>query len=953
MVLQLDGAARAPARGGALTGGTTEFERRLALAHGDERRPGGVVIHTIQHGEWVIKVGREHGYTLAEMQRMNLSLANNPHVIRTGTRLVILDRKLFDDVSRAVELIEEASQPIHSRTGAEEASALRSEARALLLPGFVAAGLPHADNEADLRAALDQHAAALAPMGRDTPGFTRMLDDLEQSVLRDLNELMGPLRPAIARARETGDWTPVRDAAQTHIEALTRGSADPETAVLGIGTVLTAAGPRAGTGPDAQVDPAYAQAIRGAQDALLVGRPVGRILDARNIQLDPRFHPPAIDPTIAPVLSEAEAVTADRAELPVSPERAAQILSDPEVLRSIDEVIAAIPRGPYQRGWNTIATLSTLTDRIGRTEAGAPVVDRWASEVVDAMEWSNDGKQETIIRFDWLREHGNGLRDAIAAGRSPAFGLQVVEELDRRGYTEEASDLLAAIGEGTDQQINAAAAAGLTFKQDVLYPAQVARPGFDRAEHQDGLMALVQNQAPVLERVDAAGRSLVLTRLAIEDGPAALLHRLPGAAAINQAYERLVRESEQEGSDLNATIRMSPSAAVEWARMVREGQRAEVGAMSDQALDDLLGRVRALPPDNPFVQILGTLGPDPAAQRAALRADPDLAIAMLQHLSLGPAAENGANVPRPPTGGFVIRMSDDLYHALTSTPATKFTAFLAATGVPEFYRPQHTFSDLEALVTLQFTGQLVNDAWGLWFAGNAWRAWQVSRNPEIAKLPGGPNKIVPIVGPILSKTLLPITLISTAEALFNGRPIEALAWIPGIIGSLKSVVKGAPKVSSALWWATAVFIVGNAWYNRVQASNHYEPILGAYLKAARPDVEKPESLANCDEDGRPFLHMLPVLGQQFGFGEAQLPQFVDWLYSLPVDKRDMFIDHALQAKPDDKGNYEIGRRRGDWEIGVREYGALLDPRIQRNQIETIADVVLFAEQWGYEVPLPR
>jgi hypothetical protein len=65
--------------------------------------------------------------------------------------------------------------------------------------------------------------------------------------------------------------------------------------------------------------------------------------------------------------------------------------------------------------------------------------------------------------------------------------------------------------------------------------------------------------------------------------------------------------------------------------------------------------------------------------------------------------------------------------------------------------------------------------------------------------------------------------------------------------------------------------------------------------------------------------------------------------------------NGIAARPDDDGNYQVGERKSADEIGVRDYVSpevVLDPRIQRDQIDTITDVIMFAEQWGYDLPTP-
>jgi hypothetical protein len=898
----------------------TDFQRSVERA--DKHLDGGVIIHSIQNGESALKVGGEHGFSLAELTLMNPKLAKNPGWIERGDTLVLVDKALFKEVTDAIETVEQASQNKGSRVAAETAGELRQKAELQLAPGFIEAGLPVAWDKAKLKAALDTHEQPVAGLGKRQPGFAEIASRAKLSAQSDLDTVFEPLRASIAAARHSGDWSQVQADAETQLAALSKGSPDPKAAIDGLADLLIQGGPKQGT----KTDPGYETAIKNAQTQLLTEQPAKPILDLaakhQKTVVGSDIAKPEYSSAIAPELTKAEEVTRDRPGHTVSPEWAAQILGNPKVQSALDTVIQDYPDGPAQRGAKTIDTLSALSDRAGRTEDGEAVVDRYASQLVAMAEKA--GRNGATISPDFVQEFGSAFKDSIAAGRTPALAIRVAYHLEKNGHADAASTLLDQTGQGVKQQVKQAGETGKTFKSDVLYPNQVASAGSDDQQKLAGLQGVLEQQKPLVDKVDQAGASLVLTRAALENAPRDLLDGLPGGGTLDEAYDTLVKEADTDGSDVNLTVRLSPKAAVEWGRMVQQDQREQVKTLPDKELDQLLAKLDKLPAGDPAAEIAAKLGKGDAARRA-LRADPDLTVTLIQQF--GTDAENGAEVPKQPTGMFIVRNSDDFIRSLQGTPATPLTSLFSAIGGVEFIRPKETLDVITGAPTLD--PKTINNAWGYWFAGNAWKTWKVAL-----------GKPTPIMGPILDKSLMPLTLATTAEALVHGRPLDAVSWLPAIIGSLKSV---GPKTGGALWLLTAIAVVGKSQYTRVEASNHYEPMLGAYLKSAYPDVDKPESLANCDEEGRPFLAMLPTLGKRLGFKENELPELVDWLYQQPVRKRDFFIDNALQVEPNDKGEYPMG---------TYDANARSGPNIQRYQIHSIEDVVLFAEQYDFKLPKP-
>lgn len=900
---------------------TDDFQRSLDRA--DRRLDGGVIIHSIQNGESALKVGGEHGFSLAELTLMNPKLAKNPGWIQRGDTLVLVDKALFKEVTDAIKTVELASQNKGSRVAAETAGELRQKAELQLAPGFIEAGLPVAWDKAKLAAALNAHEQPVAGLGKRQPGFAEIASRAKLSAQSDLDTVFEPLRASIAAARHSGDWSGVQADAEKQLAALSKGSPDPKAAIDGLTDLLIQGGPKQGS----KTDPGYETAIKNAQTQLLSEEPAKPILDLaakhQKTVVDSDIAKPEYSSAIAPELTKAEEVTRDRPGHAVSPEWATQILGNPKVQSALDTVIRDYPDGPAQRGAKTIDTLSALSDRAGRTKDGEKIVDRYASQLVAMAEKA--GRNGAGISPDFVQEFGSAFKDSIAAGRSPTLAIRVAYHLEKNGHLDEASLLLDQTGQGVKDQVKEAGETGKTFKSDVLYPNQVAAPGADDQQKLAGLQGLLEQQKPLVDKLDQAGASLVLTRSALENAPRDLLDGLPGGGSLDEAYSTLVKEADKDGSDVNLALRLSPKAAVEWGRMVQQDQREQVGTLPDKELDQLLAKLDKLPAGDPAAEIREKLGKGDAARRA-MRADPDLTLTLIQHLG-GQDAENGAEVPKQPTGMFIVRNSDDFIRAMQGAPATPLTSLFSAIGGVEFIRPQQTLDVIAGAPTLD--PKTINNAWGYWFAGNAWKTWKVSL-----------GKPTPIMGPILDKSLMPLTLATTAEALVHGRPLDAVSWLPAIIGSLKSI---GPKTGGALWLLTAIAVVGKSQYTRVKASNHYEPMLGAWLKSAYPDVDKPESLANCDEEGRPFLAMLPTLGKRLGFKKDELPQLVDWLYDLPVRKRDFFIDNALQVEPNDKGEYPMG----EYDANARR-----GPNIQRYQIHTIEDVVLFAEQYDFKLPKP-
>jgi len=118
---------------------------------------------------------------------------------------------------------------------------------------------------------------SVAGLGRRQPGFAEIASDAKRDALSDLDTLFEPLRPSIAAARHSGDWTQVQADAEAQLAALSKGSPDPKAAIDGTAELLIQGGPKQGNG--SKTDPGYEKAIKDAQTHLLTEQPAKPILD--------------------------------------------------------------------------------------------------------------------------------------------------------------------------------------------------------------------------------------------------------------------------------------------------------------------------------------------------------------------------------------------------------------------------------------------------------------------------------------------------------------------------------------------------------------------------------------------------------------------------------------------------------------------------------------------------
>jgi hypothetical protein len=187
--------------------------------------------------------------------------------------------------------------------------------------------------------------------------------------------------------------------------------------------------------------------------------------------------------------------------------------------------------------------------------------------------------------------------------------------------------------------------------------------------------------------------------------------------------------------------------------------------------------------------------------------------------------------------------------------------------------------------------------------------------------------------------------------LGRGNLPMAAAWAPGTAASIYAAMPGAVAAGPVVtigFLLTAGLVTGIGQYRHVKESNRLEGPLGAYWRGAAPNVDKPESLANCDESAVPYLAVNPEIAKAQGVSPASM---VEYLYGLDPNERDLFIDRALQVKPNEEGVFPAKNRDGNSPRGIAdENGVIIDPRMQRWQIDTIENFQTWAADWGYTLP---
>lgn len=179
----------------------------------------------------------------------------------------------------------------------------------------------------------------------------------------------------------------------------------------------------------------------------------------------------------------------------------------------------------------------------------------------------------------------------------------------------------------------------------------------------------------------------------------------------------------------------------------------------------------------------------------------------------------------------------------------------------------------------------------------------------------------------------------------------AAAWVPGTAASIYAAFPGAVAAGPVVtvgFLLTAGLVTGIGQYRHVKESNRLEGPLGSYWRGAAPDVDKPESLANCDESAVPYLALNPEIAKAQGVSPDTM---VEYLYKLDPGKRDTFIDRALQVKPNGDGEFPVKNKNGTSPKGITDdSGAIIDPMRQRWQISTIEDFQDWAKERDYTLP---
>ncbi len=263
----------------------------------------------------------------------------------------------------------------------------------------------------------------------------------------------------------------------------------------------------------------------------------------------------------------------------------------------------------------------------------------------------------------------------------------------------------------------------------------------------------------------------------------------------------------------------------------------------------------------------------------------------------------------------------------------------------------------------------LDKAWGVWLTA---ASTNLTANfvdslykPSISQLDGIPG--YQIVPKMLTKSFQALSVIYTADLVRQGDFARAAAWVPGTVMSFpkptaaigRATGLGGPLAAAVAWVATAVGEYGISNYRRAQAVNRTEPLFGVYLQGAKPGVQKPESLANNDEDGVPYLDRQPALAKELGVDQKDL---TNYLYSIPVAARDDFVEHAHQILPDKAFNYPVADPKGDYLARRDEYlqptplpyqpntlpyepaiQPLISP-ISRGEIQSIDDFLIWAAQ---------
>lgn len=1073
----------------------------------DTQTPGGIIIHKIKCGDTAIEIGEGRGYSLDQLQLMNPDLRDNPNVIVEGGTLTVLDQRLFNNVKAAVKTTDEAVSAqasyedmttnlgdvaphvrklmaIEAPSVRETAAEKRREAAELLTPGLLEEGLANALDERAMNEALDAHAAAIAPVGDGHPGFEAIIKEAKSGARDQINDIFGrkveftdqttgskrtaDLRelmaeaegtPAASRQRDaSAQWQNVQHGMVALMDGLsqeavkTNGGAGAnkkliETqAVQNVAQILAAATPNRETPLEKD---SYISTVNVAADEILVMRSIRAVNDAAN-DLDAALDSLDSIPELAELVEQTEGIDTDLAVQRIEGSQSVVNSAIFDLFRSqVDHGMGAI-MADDRRVQDAVTKLTILADRM-HTSKGEEAVQELASSLARVIhstgEKSRQSSESLAIQI------GSGLKEAIAAGHSPALAQEVARQLmdpsvvgTGNKYEKEASSILRQAGMGVEKLQETAESTGKEFYEKIVYVSELGRQNIGESStfsHADGVNSLLESEKSLVEKTDHYGEAIVLTLASTQELPPEL-QGLEGARHLQDARNSLKNEVDQEivaGKGKDAAInsipllaQSSPSAALASQRVAQDAALDRMKDVPAEDLNRLVEELGKLPTDDPYAEMATQLQSleDP---KAVLHDNPALTLALLDRFST--ADKTQPDVRPAPNAGFLSRAGRDVLlevfkfqtqgggglipgiSPIQPSADTRFDAMdrrldalqnrLSAqsgtagrlsglTGVARnlwlktypiqtieartglnAHTPSIPFVNTgSALLNLWGTATLtrsdvpMDQAWGWYFAGGAAKDLALAVDGTRGLITGraGFSQIAGLRGwewlpRIYNGAGVALSVLQVGHELGKGDLPMAAAWLPGTAASIYAAMPGAVAAGPVVtigFLLTAGLVTGISQYRHVQDANRLEGPLGAYLKGAAPGVEKPESLANCDENGVPYLALNPTLAKAQGVSPSQM---IDYLYELDVDERDKMIDYALQVKPNDDGEFPLKndpdekaegqtpwmpQGRGVYIPPGSQYPAARDTRIQRHQIATVEDFQRWAREYDYTLP---
>lgn len=652
----------------------------------------------------------------------------------------------------------------------------------------------------------------------------------------------------------------------------------------------------------------------------------------------------------------------------LSPEAAASILQ--KVKPTTDKIIADLndkaksADGSYGYNFNnleaqigfdlTLADLSAAVGRASQSPNGKEIVKQFAAPIAEFI------KENGVGRFD------EALGKTIAFGGGAELSVEVINQLQAAGKTDEADDILQNVQDGVKElkeNLQKSLEEYGKASEEFQWLTKNWGPMMDKNELENAIGSYMGDHPEINEKfanLDRLTGSAVRTLNSLDTLPDAV-KSLDHYDDVQDAAKELVEDEKAQ-----SLITTMPSATREFANLIKL-QTAGEPTLLDGIKDEtgLIGDVKGFGEKMSNVLLKATVS---SAIEAKLAGDTKKATQVLDNLKsygkllgVSDADLKKAIDGQPATAGKrAVAGLKDIQAATSRADAEaklrsfnedfKVGAFAADQPLGQAFRGagillslpgtidsiKNIDNPLDAAKALTDAAGLGKDAAEL-FSGVIKNA-KVTGFVESAGFEAA-GKVLGVVGLVLNGISLIDDLTGDDKDLANaGFDLAALGGGAAVLFAGGPVTLGIGAVV-LLGASIGKFIYGNT----KEANKHENETTEKFLRDGGVNPDVTGELRNQDGDGRSPAPVFTALAKELG---VKPQEFLDYLSTLPADKVQDLVEIAHGVDPDDSGNYPVSKEQPKHVYGGRGYsGVVVD-----ESPNDLTDLAKWMKDNGYNAP---